>query len=307
MIVKLLANGRKLRINHLLEEKSYLLAVIGAVLIWSLSFVATKVAFQSFPPLTLGTLRFILAAILLGFFLYVQRGFIRPTRNDLGCLLVSGLLGITIYFSMENLGVKLATAADASLIVASYPALTMILEMLIFRVKVSWLRFSGVGLAIFGVYLIICESSSIGGKYRLVGDIILVATGIVWSFYNFITRKVVNKYPTLLITFYQIAAGALAFLPLAWIEREQWQMPTDDSLLALLYLGIFCSVIAFLLYAYGLRRMASSSAVTLMNLVPVFGVFFSILFLQESMSAVQFLGGFIVIIGIILGVREVKQ
>ncbi len=84
-------------------------------------------------------------------------------------------------------------------------------------------------------------------------------------------------------------------------------MPTGDALLALLYLGIFCSIIAFLLYSYGLRKLASSSAVTLMNLVPVFGVFFSILFLNETMSAIQLLGGFIVIIGIIFSVREANR
>lgn len=308
MNTKPVFNAKKLKINNdLLQGKSYMLAVIGAVLIWSLSFVATKVAFQTFPPLTLGALRFVLAAFLLGIFLRVQHGFIWPMRNDLGWLLISGILGITIYFSMENLGLKLATAADASLIVAAYPAITMILEIVFYRVKLSWVRFSGVGLAIFGVYLIVRESSSIGGADRLIGDIILVVTGIVWSFYNFITRKVVNKYPTLLITFYQIIAGALAFLPLALIEREQWRMPTGDSLLALLYLVIFCSIIGFLLYAYGLRKLSSSSAVTLMNLVPVFGVSFSILFLHEAMSVVQLLGGFIVIAGIILSVREVNQ
>lgn len=307
MITKFNIYGKKFQLENFLHEKSYLLAVIGAVLIWSASFVATKVAFRTFPPLTLGALRFIFAAVLLGSVLYLRQGFVWPTRNDLGCLMVSGILGITIYFSMENLGVKLATAADASLIVAAYPAITMLLEMVFYRVVVSPIRFLGVGLAIAGVYLIVHESSNIGGSYRLIGDLILVATGIVWSFYNFVTRKVVNKYATILVTFYQTVAGAIAFLPLMLIEREQWHIPTVDSFVALLYLGLFCSIVAFLLYAYGLRRLSSSSAVTLMNLVPVFGVFFSVVLLNESMNVIQFLGGFIVVVGIVLSIGRVKQ
>ncbi len=307
MITKLDVYWRKLKIENFLQEKQYLLAVIAAVLIWSISFVATKVAFQTFPPLTLGALRFIFAAVLLGIVLYFQHGFIWPTRDDLGCLLISGILGITIYFSMENLGVKLATAADASLIVAAYPAITMLLEMVFYRITVSLVRFLVVILAMAGVYLIVHESSNIGGSYRFIGDLILVATGIVWSFYNFVTRKIVNKYATTLVTFYQIVTGAVAFIPLMLIERKQWQIPTMDSLIALMYLGLFCSIIAFLLYAYGLRKLSSSSAVTLMNLVPVFGVFFSILFLNEPMSLIQFLGGFVVIVGIVLSVGQVKQ
>jgi drug/metabolite transporter (DMT)-like permease len=296
--------GKKFQLKSFLREKSYLMAVVGAVLIWSISFVATKVAFRAFPPLTLGALRFIFAALLLGIVVYMQCGFIRLAKGDLIWLSISGVLGITIYFSMENIGVKFATAADAALIIASYPAITMLLEMLIYRITISRIRFFGVGLAIFGVYLIVRESSNIGGAHRFSGDIILAATGIVWSFYNFITRKVVNKYPTVLVTFYQIVAGAVAFLPLAWTERKLWRMPAVDSIGALVYLGVFCSVIAFLLYAYGLRKLASGTAVTLMNLVPVFGVFFAIIFLHEPLSLIQFIGGLIVVAGIIFSIRQ---
>lgn len=286
------------------NNTTYLIAVIGAVLFWSISFVATKIAFMAFPPFTLGALRFFLAAFSLGVILVLQKGFTRPSPSDLVRLIVSGLLGITIYFAMENVGVKLATAADAAMIVASYPAITMLLEMAIYRSIFSKVRFLGVAIAIFGVYMIARESSHMGGEHRFLGDIILAATGIIWSFYNFVTRKLVNKYPTILITFYQTLAGALAFLPLAWIERSQWQRPTGSSLLALLYLGLFCSVIAFLLYTYGLKRLTSSSAVSLMNLVPIFGVIFAISFLHEPLSGFQFVGGIIVVAGIMLSVRQ---
>ncbi|HBE79051.1 MAG TPA: EamA family transporter [Firmicutes bacterium] len=295
---------KKLGLYDFFQEKSYGLAVVGAVLIWSVSFVATKIAFRAFPPLTLGALRFIFAAVMLGVILWIQRGLIIPAPRDLFRLCLSGILGTTIYFSMENLGVQLATAADAALIVSSYPAITMLLEMFIYRATISWIRFVGAGLAILGVFLIIRESSNIGGTHRVIGDLILAATGIVWSFYNFVTRKVVNQYPIVLVTFYQTVAGAIAFLPLAWLEREKWQIPTTDSLGALFYLGVFCSVIAFLLYAYGLKRLASSTAVTLMNLVPVFGVIFAVIFLHEVMSVIQFAGGSIVIAGIGLSIRK---
>ena len=142
---------------------------------------------------------------------------------------------------------------------------------------------------------------------NLIGNIILLATGIVWAFYNFVTRKIVNKYSTLVITFYQTVAGAVAFIPLMLFEHKQWQMPSMNSIFALSYLVIFCSVLGFLLYAFGLKQLNSSTAVTLMNLVPVFGVLFSILLLHESVNFIQLLGGFIIIAGIIISIQQVKN
>nr|WP_241396490.1 EamA family transporter [Clostridium beijerinckii] len=69
---------------------------------------------------------------------------------------------------------------------------------------------------------------------------------------------------------------------------------------ALIYLSVGCSIVAFLLYNLGLRKLSASISVSLMNLVPVLGLIFSILILHESVSTVQILGGVIVIIGVIL-------
>lgn len=300
MIKRLFQSQPKLQSNNSL----HFMAVIAAVVFWSISFVATKIAFTTFPPFTLGALRFILAAFLLGIVLALQQEFLWPSPRDLVRFIGSGILGITIYFAMENLGVKLATAADAAMIVASYPAMTMLLERVIYRNAVSKVRLFGAAIAIFGVYWIARESSQTGNEHRLLGDVLLAVTGIVWAFYNFVTRKVVHRYPAILITFYQTTAGALAFLPLAWIERSQWKTPTGNSLFALLYLGLFCSTIAFLLYAYGLKKLTSSSAVSLMNLVPVLGVIFALIFLHEPLSGFQFIGGIVVIAGIMLSVRQ---
>lgn len=109
------------------------------------------------------------------------------------------------------------------------------------------------------------------------------------------------------ISFYQTVAGAITFIPLAFIEKSSWKIPSMESFLMLLYLGIFCSVIAFLLYNYGLRKLSSSSAVTLMNLVPIFGVLFSVIILHEVVRISQVIGGIIVILGVVLSVRETNQ
>lgn len=111
----------------------------------------------------------------------------------------------------------------------------------------------------------------------------------------------------LTVVFYQTVAGALAFVPLALVEREQWRMPSADTSMIVLYLAVFCSVAAFLLYAYGLKQLDSGSAVSLLNLVPVFGVGFAVLVLREPVSVVQLFGGSIVVCGVVMGLRTSQE
>lgn len=283
---------------------SHLWATVAAIMLWSTSFVGTKLAYESFPPLTLGACRFVIAALLLAGVLVARRQLVRPERKDLGTLCLSGFLGITLYFSMENVGVSLTSASNAALIVASYPAITLAMERMIYGTKISWLQGGGVLMAMFGVYLISSADAGNMEGEKLVGNIILAATGIVWALYNFVTRKVVNRYPALTVSFYQTVAGAVAFVPLTLFEAGQWRVPSAGSLAVLVYLGIFCSVAAFMMYNFGLRRLSAGTAVTLLNLVPVFGVLFSVLILRETVSAAQILGGAVVIAGVIISVRH---
>lgn len=157
----------------------FVASVVGAALIWSTSYTVTKVALAELPPLTIGALRFAIAAAILGLVVKLQGTLRRPGLADAGRFALGGVLGTTIYFSMENVGVDLATASDAALLVAAYPAITMVLEMAIFRTLASWMRFFGVGLAMIGVYMIVSQSPPGAGEHRLVGDLILVGSGVV--------------------------------------------------------------------------------------------------------------------------------
>lgn len=258
--------------NHSIHLDFHLLSIIIAILIWSASFVGTKIALTAFPPFGLGLIRFGLAGFLIGLYLMIQKEIKRPPLQDLKKLALSGFLGITVYFSLENLGVKYSTTSDAALIVASYPAINLLSEASFLRTKFSIKSFIGVGLVIGGVYILISVSQYSEAIDRLFGDVLLVLAGIIWASYNVITKSVVSTYPMTTITFYQFAAGAIGFLPLSLLEVDQWSIPTAESLIATIFLGIFCSLLAFYLYAYGLRQVPSSTAVIIMNLVPVFGV-----------------------------------
>ncbi|WP_342419625.1 EamA family transporter [Paenibacillus sp. FSL H8-0168] len=293
--------------HHSESNRIYYGSTILALLIWSTSFIATKAAYTTFPPLTLGLSRFIIASVVLGIVLLIKKEHIKVKPKDLATISFSGVLGITLYFSMENIGVSLTTASNAALIVASYPAITSLLELILYKVKISKYKICGIALAMIGVYFLTSVGESSDSKNQLIGNLILIGTGFAWAFYTFMTRKVVDKYPPVTLSFYQTVAGSIFFIPLALLEKDRWQVPTTGSFMLLVYLGVFCSVIAFLLYNYGLIKLSPSSSVSLMNLVPIFGVLFSVLLLQETITWRQIIGGLVVIIGVLLSAHQTNR
>lgn len=279
-------------------------AVVVAAAVLSSSYTLTKVALQDLPPMTIGSIRFALAAALLAVWVHGIRKYARPAAADLRQLALGGVLGITLYFAIENLGVHLATAADAAMLVASYPALTTLLELVIYRQRTRLGGVAGIALAIMGVALVVGFAPA-SGAYRQVGCVLLVVSGVVWALYNFATRKVSGRYPTTVILYYQTLVGAAAFVPLALLEHRQWQPlgAPVETIAALAALTALCSVAGLGLYARGLRQLRPSTAVNLLNLVPLFGLVIAVITLGERVTVVQLVGGVVVMVGVTITTR----
>ncbi|EHI98713.1 protein of unknown function DUF6 transmembrane [Clostridium sp. DL-VIII] len=277
----------------------YYLASTGAVVLWSASFIATKLAYETFAPIQLAAVRTLFAVLLFWFMRKITSNNEQIQKEDRIRIALSGFLGITLYFAIENIGVSMTSSSNSALIVASFPAVTTLLEFFIYHSKPNIKKVLGIILAIIGV-AVLTQINVDGNSKSMLGNIILIGAGIVWAFYNFITRDLTNKYSAMTLTYYQMLAGFIFLLPFVIIEGKTWRMPTITSASALIYLSVGCSIVAFLLYNLGLRKLSASISVSLMNLVPVLGLIFSILILHESVSALQISGGVIVIIGVIL-------
>ncbi|MBQ0829542.1 DMT family transporter [Streptomyces tagetis] len=278
-----------------------LLAIVAAALIWSTSFAVTKVVLDNVPPMTIGAIRFAAAALILALLVRMQKGWKPVGRRPALAMGGAGLLGITAYFGLENIGVDLATATDAAIIVAAFPIITVILEAVLHRVLPSLPRILGMTLAVAGVWLIVRQSASSGGGHRVLGDVILLAAGIAWAAYNIVARRTSPGYSPLTSTYYQTVAGALGFVLLCPLEYREWHRPSAADLGMLAFLAGMCSIAAFVLYNFGLRDVPSSTAVNVLNLVPVFGLLSAVVVTGESVGVTEGVGCLIVITGVVLG------
>lgn len=283
-----------------------ILSVLGALILWGSSFVAIKFAYTTYSPLTLAVVRFIVATVILGGLTLLPKNRVKLQKKDIFTVAICGFTGIMLYAVLQNIAMQWTSASSATLIIASYPIITLLMESIIYKKKLSAIKIVAILIAIVGVVILSYVKSEARVEGELFGIILFIIAGIGWAVYNFMMKRVVNHYPPITLQFYTTLFGTIFLLPLALFERAQWQQPTLLSFSMMMFLGVFCSVVAYLLYNRGLTTMAPSTVTSMLNLMPIIGVFFSWLLLGEQVTLRKIIGGAIVIFGVMLSVRKTK-
>lgn len=290
--------GRGEKVKNSSGKLKYYISVVSAILLWSSSYIITKYAYTTFPPITLGAARTVVAAIILFIIIKAGKKSEPIEKGDMKFLVFAGLFGVTLYFALQNMGIAYTTSSSAALISGGYPAIIAIMEFMIYKRIPGKKTALGLVLAIIGVYLL---STSGGGEIAsnpLLGNALMLIAGIAWGAYNFIAKNINHKYTPLTITFYQMVFGGIFFVPLAFTEMHQWVKPTAISLGALLFLAVGCSILAFLLYNFGLKGLSATATASMINVMPVAGLVLGVVVMHDPLLLKQIAGGAIVILGV---------
>jgi drug/metabolite transporter (DMT)-like permease len=277
-----------------------ILAVLGAMLFWGLSFVSSKTILNTgFPPMTMVFLRFLIASIVL---IPLQRrrdpGF-RLQKSDRLFLLLSALFGTFFYFLCESRGIKYTSASNAALITAIIPALTVGVEYLLFKNSVRWFQGLGIALSIVGVYFVVQRSP---GQYdrALLGNLLMFGACLSWVAYNMFSRNLHRGLRGINLITFQSMIGTVLLLPIALSEARSWSFGSLGVWLNLVYLGVICTALSFFLYLYALARLGPVRVTSFINLLPVVSVVGGMAILGERLLAAQMIGGVVIILGVFL-------
>lgn len=267
-----------------------------SVCLWGSSFIADKIALQTFSPLFLCLIRFMISSAVLLLIRLGKKDFRRPDTEDMKKITAAAFLGISVYYAIENIAVNMTSAADASVISAAYPLLTILTGIVFYHFRPSRNQIAGILMACIGVLILTVSSSSENSS--LIGNLMMAFNGFLWAMYNYLTGRISRSCDNFSVTYLQILIGTACFIPLLFLEHVSIGPLTVSSVLAVVYLALCCSLAALLLYNYGLRNTDPATAAALMNLIPVAGVVLSSLILKETITVRHILGGAIIIAGV---------
>lgn len=279
----------------------------GVATLWGGTFVAGRIAAPEMPHFTLAALRFWVAAgVLVPLLWRSAGGWPRLRPRDYAASALLAIFGLVIY-NLAFLGaLEQIPAGRAALVVALNPILTAVAMALIFGERLAIHRWFGILLALAGVWTVLAKGDPSTLLQRVGrGEVLMLGAALSWAIYTIVGRLVLDTEqapsPLALTTVTTIWGALLLSLGIPF-EWDRWIAAeiSGATWLAIAYLGAGGTALAFVWYAQGLRTLGAARTAVFNNLVPVFGVFFGTLLLDESLLVSMVIGGVIALLGVSL-------
>ncbi len=266
----------------LTEHRKATLYLILAALLWSTSGVFIKAL--NWSPVSILAGRGIFTSIV--FLIYMRRLPQKVTRWTL--LAAGGSIATQFLFITST---KLTTAANSIFLQYTAPIYVVLLGYWLLREKPSRRDFIAMGIIFLGLVLFFGDQLSPEGFY---GNILAVISGVTSALMIVSFRAQKDSFPedSVLIASLVIAIGGFPF-----VLKESWTI-TDWSIIA--YLGVIQIGVAFILFTKGIKYIPALEANLIGTLEPVFNPVWVFLFLGESIGKFAFLGGLVVLTGVII-------
>jgi drug/metabolite transporter (DMT)-like permease len=271
-----------------------------ATLTWATNMVLGRWLRDDIGPLTLAAARFLIASSLFATLLRRRPTEERRPGQDRWLLLGMALSGVVIFSPTLYLGLRHTSAVNATLINGFGPLITGLLAALLIREPMSRRQVIGAVVGLAGVIVLISGGSLASWETLRgnVGDLIVLGAVALWGLYSVLGRQVMRHRSALSATALSAFLGLpLLLLAAAWEVRALPVHAHPALLLAVLYIGVAPTVVGFLSWNAGVRRLGPSGAMVFYNTLPLYGALLGYLFLEEAIGGAHLLGGALIVGG----------
>lgn len=281
------------------------LCALGCELLFGFSYLFTKNATVSASALALMGWRFLIAIIVMGICTAIGVVKINLKGKNLKPLLIVALLSPILYFVGETFGISLTSASESGAFLACIPVASVIASTLILKNKPTKQQTAGILVTLVGVLITVFAAGS-SSSFSVLGYVMLFVAVIAYALYSVFVEKAAN-YSSAEVTVVMLAAGAVVFSFASIVEAlitgsigSLFALPFRDAgfLIAVLYQGIGCSVLAFFLSNLAISKIGVNRTSSFIGVATVVSIIAGVLILHEQFSVFQIIGAMIIIAGV---------
>jgi len=275
-----------------------MLLVIG---VWGSTFPITRLVDHSVSPLWFALWRFVVASSVLILCCAARIGKMKIPRDfPWGRILLLGLIGVTLYYTVFTWSLVYTTASTGALIQGFIPVCIVVMAWIFLGERMNMVQGFGIAASVIGVLLLVWGSASDpGSAHPFRGNILMVASVLLWSGYTILLKKMPQLDPLLLTTSLTLA-GTILLVPLTLVTAPHFSFGSVPaaSWVAIAYLGAIASALCYLAYSYCIRILPTPLIGNILNLDPAIGAILSLVLLHERISAAQGAGIGMILMGI---------
>ena len=231
-------------------------------------------------------------------------------KRHIRYLAILGLMNLTIYQIGYMYGETYTTGTDASLLIATIPIAVFTITLLFLQYKFTTEHLIGIMTGFFGVSLVILFETSSSSEVTnpSLGNLLIIMAVIAFAIYTVLLKEFMNilcktetKISSLAILAWISVFGTVFILPITFLLNPTYlsfqafiEIPTRIWI-GIIYLGIFPTVIGFMLYIEGIKLLDPNKAVVFTNIIPIVRITLSAIFLDEKINVLVHLGSLILI------------
>jgi drug/metabolite transporter (DMT)-like permease len=293
-------------------------ALTLVAILFSSNYIISKLAMNSFSPLTFAYLRVLGAAIVLNAILVLSGGppprrpragedAGAPLSGELGRLTLYSILGVALNQTLFLAGLALTSAHVAAILITSIPIFALGAAMIMGRERGTPAKIGGIALAGIGALLVVGAEGFQGAFRSLIGDLLILANSLSFALYLVLSKPMMAHLSARHVIGRMFAIAAVLMLPIAaWpMATESWSAVPQSAWIALLLVIAGPTVAAYLLNAWALTHAESSLVAAYTYLQPVITTILAALFLGERIRPVAILAGVLIVTGVYVSGRRV--
>lgn len=267
----------------------YYLSVLTTIILFSSIEVFSKFLHGSIDPMMLAFCRFFFSGVIL-ILIDIKKG-LSISKRDFTTLFFIGLLGVTGTFTLFHKSIEFINASVGAVVFSINPIFCSLFAIYFFKEKLNGITILGLLGGLIGVYIVsfgfaLPQQTGVKGPLLMLGAALFFSLYIVWA------KKYTKKYGAFAVTGTAFLIGSLFMTPLI----KNWGIPTNPAAFgSLLYLILFTTALAYILYFYGLKHLSVAAGTSLFYLKPVFAPILAVIILQEKLSIPFYLGVVIIL------------